>query len=254
MNELRSCRVLDHLQAKVPRHGAWNMAVDEVLLERAAHTGTCTLRFYAWSVPTLSLGYFQRAAERAQHAPSSGCPLVRRMSGGGAILHDQELTYSLALPEKHPLAGDHRGLYLAVHQALINTLAEWQVRAELVCGAATEGGTVQPFLCFLRRTEGDVLIDGMKIAGSAQRRRARAVLQHGSVLLARSPAAPELPGVEEITGRRISAAELSFAWASRLQRTLGVSFRPGTLGEEEQAAASGLVSERYANAAWTGKR
>src|SRR5690242_1143259 len=80
-----------------PAPGSWNMAVDEALLETAADAGIATLRFYQWNEPTLSLGYFQAAAERNQHSMSSGCPLVRRASGGGAILHDRELTYSIAM-------------------------------------------------------------------------------------------------------------------------------------------------------------
>src|SRR5688500_9559950 len=81
-----------------PASGAWNMAVDEALLESAATGSVATLRFYEWHEPTLSLGYFQPAADREQHAASRACPLVRRASGGGAIVHDRELTYSLAWP------------------------------------------------------------------------------------------------------------------------------------------------------------
>ncbi len=75
-----------------PAPGAWNMAVDEALLEDAALERRCWLRFYRWQEPTLSLGYFQSYADRRQHPASSGCPAVRRTSGGGAILHDAEVT------------------------------------------------------------------------------------------------------------------------------------------------------------------
>src|SRR5687767_13677741 len=85
-----------------PASGAWNMAVDEALLASAA-AGVATLRFYTWSQPTLSLGYFQHAHQRDAHAASRSCPLVRRASGGGAILHDRELTYSLAVPLRQRL-------------------------------------------------------------------------------------------------------------------------------------------------------
>src|SRR5436190_15116613 len=87
-----------------PLIGPMNMAIDEALLESAATDGVATLRLYQWSEPTLSLGYFQAAEERERHQASTNCPLVRRASGGGAILHDRELTYSLALPEKSPSA------------------------------------------------------------------------------------------------------------------------------------------------------
>lgn len=108
-----------------PQDGLTNMAMDEALLSLAAvgQLGP-TLRFYGWSPATLSLGYFQRRADRAQHAPSAGCAMVRRASGGGAILHDRELTYSLVLPAGHSLAAQPKPLYRAVHQSLVDLLAE----------------------------------------------------------------------------------------------------------------------------------
>jgi hypothetical protein len=93
-----------------PQNGAWNMAVDEALLLDAIEDGSATLRFYQWSEPTLSLGYFQRYADRNQHHASRNCAIVRRQSGGGAILHDRELTYSLVLPPGHPLGRNPNGL------------------------------------------------------------------------------------------------------------------------------------------------
>ncbi len=93
------CRLIVH----PPSPGAWNMAVDEALLMDAVENGVATLRFYQWSEPTLSLGYFQRYSDREQHAASRKCAVVRRQSGGGAILHDRELTYSLMLPAGSPL-------------------------------------------------------------------------------------------------------------------------------------------------------
>src|SRR5437764_2183769 len=110
-----------------PAPGAWNMAVDEALLETAAGSGVATLRFYQWQEPTLSLGYFQAAADRQQHAASRDCPLVRRASGGGAILHDRELTYSIALPQPKAAAA----LYDACHETLIAALRELAVAASL---------------------------------------------------------------------------------------------------------------------------
>src|SRR5688500_2618026 len=98
-----------------PAPGAWNMAVDEALLESAAERGIATLRLYRWSEPTLSLGYFQAAGDRIQHPASLGCPMVRRASGGGAIIHDSELTYSLAIPQPDVRAHAATDLYEAVH-------------------------------------------------------------------------------------------------------------------------------------------
>ncbi len=87
---MQQCRLI----VDPPQAGAWNMAVDEALLESAVAGGLPVFRLYQWSEPTLSLGYFQAVADRQQHPASHGCPLVRRRSGGGAILHAHELTYA----------------------------------------------------------------------------------------------------------------------------------------------------------------
>ena len=104
-SEVRSSEPLK-LLVDPPAAGAWNMGVDEMLMERAAEAGTAVLRFYEWTPATLSLGYFQNAADRSGHEASRTAPMVRRSSGGGAIVHDRELTYSISLPTSHPLAAD----------------------------------------------------------------------------------------------------------------------------------------------------
>jgi lipoate-protein ligase A len=237
-----------------PASGVWNMAVDEALLETAAADGLCTLRFYAWQEPTLSLGYFQTYTERWQHAASQDCAVVRRPSGGGAILHDRELTYSFVVPERHPLAVDRLGFYHAVHAALIEALAPWGVRATVFAPSGQSVVGPSPFLCFERRSPGDVLVNCVKIAGSAQRRCRGAVLQHGSVLLARSPAAPELDGVEELLGERIPPNLLIEAWLTRLSATSGLVWQNAELSEAQRGRADRLVAEKYASPDWTEKR
>lgn len=250
-----------------PAPGPWNMAVDEVLLNDAATSGQCSLRFYRWSEPTLSLGYFQTYADRWQHEASSRCTAVRRMSGGGAIMHDIELTYSFAVPSHHPLAIDRLRFYQAVHSVLIDVLAHWGIEAVMVgedrgmpCSLspadakATGGRKREPFLCFERRAAGDVLVGGAKIAGSAQRRCQGAVLQHGSVLLARSLAAPELSGLKELADKTISADELVDAWLARLSDALPLIWQTGKLTENQIHRARALADEKYASAKWTENR
>src|SRR5438874_5319096 len=140
----------------LPAEGQWNMAVDEALLESAA-AGLPTLRFYPWQVPTLSLGYFQNAADRAQHAASLACPLVRRTTGGGAIVHDRELTYSFAAPQTDRRDARAAALYNAFHETLADVLASLDVQAHLYRSQPlVEIGQDEPFLCFQRRAEGDV--------------------------------------------------------------------------------------------------
>jgi lipoate-protein ligase A len=241
------CRLLVDL----PLPGAWNMAVDEVLLDWSAEMGRCAWRFYQWEEPTLSLGYFQPEADRRSHHASARCPVVRRLTGGGAILHDNELTYSVVVPAGHPLGQARDRLYEAVHGSLIEVLSGRQLTAALRGQGAPSSAADEPFLCFARRTPGDVLMAGVKIAGSAQRRRRGAVLQHGSVLLGLSEAAPEIcppPGMCQAT---LSPGQLAEAWLPVLARRLGFQFQPQGLCEPERRRAEQLVRDRYAREDWT---
>ncbi len=143
------------------------MALDEALAEWSGQSGSAVLRFYAWQPATLSLGYFQPYAERLRHEPSRQVAVVRRASGGGAILHDDEVTYSLALPGEHALAEDTSWLYTAVHEALIDALAAGGVPARLAGASDFRSPGGEPFLCFLRRAAVDVVAGQEKICGSA---------------------------------------------------------------------------------------
>jgi lipoate-protein ligase A len=230
------------------------MAFDEALFEAVAAGQGATLRFYRWREPTLSLGYFQRRADREGHAASRGCPLVRRPSGGGAIVHDRELTYSLVVPECHALAAEPGRLYGAVHEAVIAALDRQGVSARLGCQAVGRPATDEPFLCFRRRAAGDVLLADAKIAGSAQRRRQGAVLQHGSLLLARSPAAPELPGVLQLTGIRVDGPQLIQQWLAALEPRLDLRFDTGSARDACIRRADELAAQKYATPAWTARR
>lgn len=235
--------------------GAANMAFDEALLEAAAAGSAPTLRIYRWDEPTLSLGYFQSHHARREHPPSAGCPLVRRLSGGGAIVHDRELTYSLTLPRQQPWSARTESLYEAVHLALIAALKQMNVAARL-CGddACAKPGAPQPLLCFQRRAPGDVLVEGAKVAGSAQRRRAGAVLQHGSVLLAASSAAPELPGVGQFSAAPISGETLVEAWLDRLAAQLGLQPVRASYEAALRRRAEELERTKYATAQWNCRR
>lgn len=212
------------------------------------------LRFYGWTPATLSLGYFQSLADRAQHVASVQCPITRRLSGGGAILHDRELTYSMVVPPGHPWSADVQLLYDLFHQSLIATLADWNVPASQCTEPIIRPAAQEPFLCFARRSQGDVLLDGWKICGSAQRRRQTTVLQHGSILLEQSPQAPELPGIAELRSTKISPKDLSAAWMERFRTQWGLQFEPGELTRSEEQLASALQAEKYASSDWVARR
>ncbi len=250
MTDSTECRLL----IDPPGSGAWNMAVDQALLEWSAEQGGCCWRFYAWDEPTLSLGYFQSYEDRWQHTPSRDCPAVRRLTGGGAIVHDAELTYSLVVPGKHPLAARRNLLYQTIHTSLIRVLADLGVTATLYQRSGRPQQKQQPLLCFRRRAPGDLLVGPVKIAGSAQRRRRRAVLQHGSLLLRRSAAAPELAALEDLSGEAVPTDRLADAWLGELSGRLAVKWCREVLSDHQRRRAAALVESRYASACWTENR
>jgi lipoate-protein ligase A len=188
--------------ASLRRTGSGEMAIDEALLheaiERERDQAFATLRWYLWQQPTLSLGYFQSIDDRNQHAASASLPVVRRSSGGGAIVHHCELTYCWV--ERTRQASDAASRYDFFHQAVVDYLAQGGVDGRRVGKSMLfQGGN--PFLCFQRRAPEDITVAGYKVLGSAQRRHQGVLLQHGSLLLAASPFAPQLPGLTELSGR-----------------------------------------------------
>jgi lipoate-protein ligase A len=256
-----------------PAPGAWNMAVDEALLIDAAESDIATLRFYEWDEPTLSLGYFQAYGDRDGHTASRQCPCVRRQTGGGAIVHDREITYSLILPPSHPYARRTTELYALVHDAFIATLTNAisgdgrRIVLQRLQEMSKPRSDAEPFLCFERRAIGDVVAmpwqtfdDGVawnaneaKILGSAQRRSRGAILQHGSLLLQKSAAAPELAGLQDINGAEapsIRPAQL----VDHLETALEMRFEPEILARRVELNAGHLANSKYKAAAWTKRR
>ncbi len=230
--------------------GPTNMARDEALMTCVGRSESPpTLRLYQWDPPTISLGYFQRYADYESLPPPAGSlPVVRRLTGGGAILHDLELTYSLTLASDHRLLskGANR-LYELAHDAVIAWLGSLGLTAtrSLPCKGGAKGGV---FFCFERRHRYDVLIGQEKIAGSAQRRRRDAILQHGSIILGRrynqqATANIPLPFDEGLRDVRSGFAE-------HLAEVTAEDFQPGDWSTMELAAADELAA-KYAGDAWT---
>jgi lipoate-protein ligase A len=167
-------------------------------------------------------------------------------------VHDRELTYSIALPHSSPRSTTAGELYDLFHETLVQTFATFGVAAAMyrpdnnACevGMAPKAAA-EPFLCFQRRSCGDIICGGAKIVGSAQRRRRGAVLQHGSILLARSAAAPELPGVTEVAAVGITPAELTERWLPTLATRLGAQANLGKLTRSEHEQARQFALQRY---------
>ena len=244
-----------------PDEGAANMALDEALLARARATGETVLRVYEWARPTLSLGRHQRAAGcyTPAGAAARGVDVVRRLTGGRAVLHARELTYSVTAPvvADEPL----RESYHRINAVLIAALRALGVAAE-----AAAGGERAPLPgvapCFEVPTEGELVVRGRKLVGSAQWRDAGALLQHGSILvdddqtLLTALAAEPLPPVPAPAtlrgelGAAVSAAELSQALTAAGQALEDPQVEPMTLSRELRTHAAELRA-RYVDASWT---
>ena len=241
-----------------PRDGAQNMAIDEAILTAVGESNApATLRFYRWSGPTISLGHFQEHAQAAHLSqPFNSLPLVRRITGGGAILHDAELTYSLILPAEHRLARDRSpgALYQAVHGALIAVLKSLGVSASLRGGRAPSSHRGGPFFCFERSNPADVIVNGKKILGSAQRRTLKSLLQHGSLIIANPLGQPGAVSVADFQlADPPDADSLVADCASQLATTLELQLTPGKLNETEIALLDPLKS-KYTSDEWTKRR
>ncbi|MFQ5589923.1 MAG: biotin/lipoate A/B protein ligase family protein [Phycisphaerae bacterium] len=231
--------------------GQANMARDEALLVRVGRRESVpSLRLYQWETPTISLGYFQPYADYEALPPPAGeLPLVRRTTGGGAILHDLELTYSLTMPVGHSLTstGANR-LYELVHEAIIACLAILGIKAT-PCGISDDSGASRgPFFCFQRRHCYDLLIGRDKIAGSAQRRTHDAVLQHGSIVLGNRH--PQQPTADVQLPFEQTVKQVRERLATTLAAKTGEVFEEGRWSTDELAAASTLVA-KYASEDWT---
>ncbi|MEK6643991.1 MAG: hypothetical protein AABZ08_08780 [Planctomycetota bacterium] len=239
--------------------GPVNMARDEALLTACHASSPITLRFYGWSPATISLGYFQEHADYLTlDAPAGSLPVVRRTTGGGAILHDLEVTYSIVIPIGHPIVhAKPNHLYAAAHRAIIAAVGRG---AQMIqCHQLPHGGDSGqrgPFFCFARRHALDVLVQDengiggySKLAGSAQRRTPNAILQHGSIVLdSRYPQQPV------VTWSRLSGS-IDFDEAVRelipsFEKELGVSLHPSdwTVSELESAAR---FEAKYRGDDWT---
>jgi lipoate-protein ligase A len=247
--------------------GAWNMAVDEVLLEGvAAGAVPPTLRFYQWAPPCLSLGYFQPFdVVDLEGCRRLGVDVVRRPTGGRAILHDRELTYSVALPAS--VLGQDGGVlpsYYRLSLALQDGLLRLGAPATLAPESAAGGVAAHGPVCFDRPSAHEILLYGRKLVGSAQMRRGGGLLQHGSILI--EPrietlrACLRLPeGGETIEDGVAGLAEVGLTQPARIAGAIGEGFAArfgvnlvrALLRPQELAAAKALAMTKYHSADWT---
>ena len=252
-----------HFQQDSPADGAHNMAMDDALLRRAERTGEAVFRVYRWASPTLSLGSNQtaRGCYDTAAAQGLGVGFVRRPTGGRALLHHREVTYSVTLP----LTDDRRprAAYDFINGVLLGALVRLGVKAEL----APKTGAVPPGLrpCFDLPAEREIVVHERKLVGSAQLRRGNALLQHGSILIRNDQpligklllkpldAPPAAATLTEALGREPACDEVAGPLLDALEESVGqhIELLTPDVCVERDVAQCRLA---YSSDAWTWRR
>jgi len=270
--------------------GFMNMAIDEAIM--IAHREGLvppTIRFYQWSPPAVSLGYFQDLKKEIDIdvCKNLGIDIVRRPTGGKAVLHDKELTYSFIIRESHPLVNNSiLETYKKISGGMIRGLSYLGIKAELVplreklksTPSRNEAKSKISHLdfksiCFSVPSQYEVQVEGEKIVGSAQVRKREIVLQHGSLLIELEkdklfsvfnfPSAKtrerlkirfKATSLEEILKRRINFSELSEILPRGFEEEFGVKLVEGKLTEQEEKISKELLENKYSTCEWNYER
>ncbi|PYJ68891.1 MAG: hypothetical protein DME76_10865 [Verrucomicrobia bacterium] len=206
---------------------AMNMAIDEALLE---HATAPSIRFYRWHSPALSFGYFGRFADVKSYTRESD--LVRRWTGGGIVFHGDDLTYSIVIPGGDQIfAESSMSLYEKIHRALVNALADRGQRATVAAiGDRGAGGSNAGYNehCFANPVRADVMVNGRKVAGAAQRRTRSGLLQQGS----------------------IQGVDLANGLAERFAQALSANRSERTIAQEILDRAREFAQQKYGTDSW----
>lgn len=266
---------------------AYNMAVDEaVLIAHSEGKVPPTLRFYGWNPATLSIGYFQKAEQDVDTAEVSrqGLGFVRRATGGRAVLHDKELTYSIIVSESYPgLPKSVTEAYRVLSQGLLNGFLNLGLDAHMVNLASEEEKAKYESMgssaCFDSPSWYELVVEGRKVAGSAQMRHRETVLQHGSILLdldakqlfsllkfrteslrerLERSFASKAVAINELlreSGRPpVTLEQVEAAFRDGIAEGMGIRLEEGTLTDEERKIADDLVRGKYAAEEWNFRR
>jgi lipoyl(octanoyl) transferase len=258
-----------------PYPGAWNMAVDEAILESvSAKTELPTLRLYDWAPYSLSLGYAQPFSDvNFDDLKANNWSLVRRPTGGRAILHADEMTYSVCAPLDDPtIKGNVLESYQIISNALLKSLEIIGLKADSRSKDPKESYLSKNPVCFQFPSDYEITFKGKKLVGSAQARKKMGILQHGSIPLfgeitriidalnfpddsstqgARVSLQMRATTLEEALGRNLSWFDFADAIREGFEKQLSIEFMQRNLSKQELESASRIYLEKYSNDAWT---
>jgi lipoate-protein ligase A len=250
---------------------AMNMAIDEVLLRQQGEEALPTLRFYGWTRPSFSFGYFQKIAEAVDlpKCQQRGIDLVRRPTGGGTVIHGWDLTYSVAVPLDNPLIPkDTLGSYRLISEGIITGLRQLGIKAEHYSERANSDDMLRN-ICLTNPTKYDVLIDGKKVAGAAQRRKQGIMLHQGYIALDMPPddvtnliatqddlsqvVTTSSIAINAIHQSQLEKTKLAHAIASGFEATLNIGLIAAELKTMEIDMAAHLAKTKYETDKWNFK-
>ncbi len=238
--------------------GRENMAVDEAIARTmdmgeiaGIEAAPPTLRLYGWQAPTISIGYTQDASRITGY----GLPVVKRITGGRAVLHDMEVTYSVVTGSANPLfSAGIGGAYSSISGCIINALKDTGIDAMFSRGKNSRGDAAKD-ACFHTPSRYEVIVDRRKLVGSSQRRFKNSFIQHGSILFnidSALNAAVFGPGVIERMAwiesfKKIDKDIFKKALIRRFSEGLGAKFEEGVLNRYEEKLKKDLLESRYSS-------
>ncbi|WP_096434694.1 lipoate--protein ligase family protein [Alteribacter populi] len=260
----------------------YNMALDEKLMEWHREGKTPPIvRFYGWEPATLSVGYFQKVEKDIdlEAVKRHGLGFVRRPTGGRAVLHEDELTYSVIVSEDHPQMPDSvTEAYRVISQGLLEGFIDLGLDASFSVPRSEEERNnlknPRSAVCFDASSWYELVVEGRKIAGSAQTRQKGVVLQHGSIILSldedklfdvfnypservrermQRSFKNKAVAIEELLGEKIDVEQAKEAFRTGFEKGLGIDLIPYILSEEEGKEIEKLMEEKYSTDAWNFK-
>lgn len=249
---------------------ATNMAIDEALLNwHSKREIPPTLRFYGWTAPSLSVGHFQKTDKRVDFAAIEhyGCEFVRRLTGGSAVLHDDELTYSIVVTENHPsIPKSVREAYHILTKGILEGYRNLNIHADYAYPSREETIKDRSAVCFEQAAYYEMVIEGKKLSGNAQTRKKGVLLQHGSIPMSidenmlfdlflfpservkerqRHAFADKAIAINQITNKKHTYDMLTEAFYHGFQTGLGIKFKPLTLTDEQWDEINYLAKTKY---------